>query len=48
MGLLRQNDTETLINNCCCWKMEGEELGETTSIEYDHRLHKGYPIGRRE
>ena len=48
MGLLRQNETETLIINYCCWKMEGGELDEITSIEYDHRLYEGYPIGRRE
>ena len=48
MGLLRQNETETLIINYCCWKMEGEELGEITRVNYIHLLYKGYPIGRRE
>ena len=48
MGLLRQNETEKLIINHCCWKMEGGELGEITSVEYYHRLYKGYPIGRRD
>ena len=48
MGLLRQNETETLIINYCCWKMEGGELDEITSVEYDYQLFKGYPNGRRE
>ena len=48
MGLLRQNETETLIINYCCWKMEGEELGEITCAMYDHLLYEGYPIGRRK
>ena len=48
MGLLRQNETETLIINYCCWKMEGGELGEITSVEYGYVLYKGYSSGRRE
>ena len=48
MGFLRQYETETLIINHCCWKMEGEELGEITSVEYYHLLYKGYSNGRRE
>ena len=48
MGLLRQNETEKLIINHCCWKMEGEELDEITNVEYYHLLYKGYPSGRME
>ena len=48
MGLLRQCETEKLIISYCCWKMEGGELDETTRVEYDQRLYKGYPLGRRE
>ena len=48
MGLLRQNETETLIINYCCWKMEGEELGEITSVDRGDRIHKRYSNGRRE
>ena len=46
-GILRQYETEKLIINYCCWKMEGGELGEITSVEYDYRIHKGYSSGRK-
>ena len=46
MGLLRQCETEKLIINYCCWKMEGGELDEITSVELGARIHKGYSSGR--
>ena len=48
MGLLSQCETKKLIINHCCWKMEGEELGEITNVEYYYLLYKGYSNGRRE
>ena len=45
---LRQCETEKLIINHCCWKMEGGELDEITSVELGARIHKGYSSGRRE
>lgn len=48
MGLLRQCETEKLIINHCCWKMEGGELDDITSVELGARIHKGYSSGRRE